>query len=196
MKREEALTHFVENYVSKISLDKLQKLENYYENNEDILADKFIESFRRICIKIKDLQKSGIKGKIAYINYSLLRTNIIEGTYSYLVQGLNRFSIFDRVECQEEYDVRWTFQFLDELEKELLEKSKLYINKVFKPDVERFIRKEFLSCNNYIVKLAEYAMPRAVELEEFREILKEDVLKVRVGEYKGYYKDVYIYKPS
>ena len=48
MKREEALTHFVENYVSKISLDKLQKLENYYENNEDILADKFIESFQNM----------------------------------------------------------------------------------------------------------------------------------------------------
>lgn len=110
MNREEALTHFIENYVSKISLEKLQKLQNYYENNKDILAEKFIESFRRICIKIKGLQNIGIKGKIAYINYSLLRTNIIEGSYSYLVEGFNRFGIFDRVECQEEYDVRWVFQ--------------------------------------------------------------------------------------
>ncbi|OPZ94413.1 MAG: hypothetical protein BWY74_00587 [Firmicutes bacterium ADurb.Bin419] len=191
MKREEALEHFIENYVKAESSAKMQKLKSYYENNKNTLKDDFIESFRRICVKIKDLQERGKKGKIGYITYSLLRTNIMEGKLVYLIEGFNRLWFFDREECQEEYDVSWAYKFLDEFEAELVEKSKFYLNKITKPDIERFKLKETALYNNLIVEFAKEAMHGASELEELSGILKEEIFEVRVGEYKGASEVVY-----
>ncbi len=185
MKREEALEHFIENYVKMESSAKMQKLKVYYENNKNILLDEFIESFRRICIKIKDMQDKGKKGKIGYITYSLLRTNIMDRKFVYLIEAFNRLWFFDRVECWEEYDVRWAYEFLDGFEAELIEKSKLYLNKIAKPDIERFMLQEIVLYNNMVIEIARDAIYNASKIEEFSRILKEDIMEIRIGEYKG-----------
>ena len=185
MKKEEAFEHFIENYVKTESSEKMQKLKAYSENNKDVLIDEFVESFRRICIKIKDMQDKGKKGKIGYITYSLLRTNIMEGKFVYLIEAFNWMWFFDRIECQEEYDVRWAYVFLDEFEAELVEKSKPYLNKIGMPDIERVKLKEISPYNNVVMELAKEAILNASEIKEFSEILKEDVIEIRIGEYKG-----------
>lgn len=184
MEKGEALEHFIKNYVKTESSVKMQKLKVYSENNKDILIDDFVESFRRICVKIKDMQDKGEKGEIGYITYSLLRTNIMEGKLVYLIEAFNRIWFFDRIECQEEYDVRWAYQFLDEFEAELIEKSKPYLNKIGMPDIERVKLKEIALYNNVVIELAKEAILNASEIKEFSDILKEDVIEIRIGEYK------------
>lgn len=192
MNRKAALEHFVENYVDKESNEKLQNLKLYYENNKNTLIEGFVESFRKVCLKIIDMQDKGEKEKIGYITYSMLRTNIIDGKFAYLIEGFDKLWFFDRAECREEYDASWAFVFLKEFEEELIIKSKPYINKITKPDIERFKLKETVFYNNWVVELAKDAMFEAAKLTEFKEILKEDVLEIRVGEYKGHSEIVYI----
>ncbi len=185
MKREEALEHFIENYVKVKSVEKQKKLDDYYEKNKDELSLEFIESFKQLCHKIKEIHAIGEKGKIAYIVCSMLRTNIICGVYKFVLEAFNEAWYFDKNECQVEYDAGWAFGFLDEFEEELLDNSKFYINKIAKPDIERLKLKEAVFYKERIERLARYAMPKAAMTQEFRDIQKENVLEVRVGEYKS-----------
>jgi|LSQX01.3.fsa_nt_gb uncharacterized protein YjbI with pentapeptide repeats len=191
MKREEALEHFNENYVKVKSLEKLNKLDKYYEENKDTLAADFVESIRLLCIKINEMQEKGENGKIAHIVCSMLRTNVIFGVYKSIIESFDRLWYFGKKGCEVEYDASWAFGLLDEFEKELMEIGKLYIGKIIKTDIERFKLKEAVLYNERIIKLARYAMPQAALTEEFKLVLKEDILQVRVGEYRNFSKLVY-----
>lgn len=191
MKREEALEHFVENYVKVKSVEKQKKLDDYYEKNKDELSLKFIESFKQLCQKIKEIQAIGQKGKISYIVCSMLRTNIICGVNKYVLEAFNDLLYLDKNECQIEYDAGWAFGFLDEFEEELLQNSKFYINKITKADIERLKLKETVLYNERIERLVRYAMPKAAMTQEFKDIQKEDILEVSVGEYRSLRKLVY-----
>lgn len=186
MKKIEALEHYNENYVEPNRLEKLNKLDEYLEKHKEELAAKFVEAFKNICIKAKCMQKAGNKSKIGYITFSLLRTNILEKKYVYALDAYSNLWFFDRCECQVEYDVNWAFKFLDDFEEELEEKRKHYINKILKPDVEKIKLKEVDLYNERIVKLARYAISEAVRTQAYLDIDKEEVLEVRVGEYKGF----------
>jgi hypothetical protein len=82
MTRQEALEHFEKNYVQVKALDSMEKIKKYYEVNKDKIVASFIESFKQICLKIKDSQSKGLKGNIGYIQCSMLRTNIMEKSMS------------------------------------------------------------------------------------------------------------------
>lgn len=191
MRREEALEHFIENYVKVKSVEKQKKLDDYYEKNKDELSLNFIESFKQLCLKIKEIQAISRKGKIAYIVCSMLRTNIIFGVNKYLLEAFNKLMYFEKNECKVEYDVDWAFRFLDEFEEELLQNSKLYINKITKADIERLKLKEAVLYNERIERLVRYAMPKVAMTQEFKDIQKEDILEVSVGEYRSLRKLVY-----
>ncbi|MBC2580532.1 hypothetical protein [Clostridium sp. DJ247] len=185
MTREEALQHFQEKYVKIKSDEKIDELKKYYIKNKDELANGFIKSFKDICIKISNMQSAAEKDKIAYINYSILRTNIMDRKYMHLVDAFNKYWYFDIQECSTEYDTSWAFDFLEEFEKELEEIRKLYMNKISAPDIDKIKLKETKLYNQYIIDLAKYSMPEAIKLKEYKEIHKEDIVEIRVGEYRG-----------
>lgn len=187
----EALNHFKENYVKKIGQEKLLSLDNYYNNCQDRLATQFADSFRKLCLKALTMQIKGQKGDIMYINYSLLRTNMIERKYTYAAEALNCYSFEDDGDCRIEYDVTWAYQFLHEFLEELEQKRRLYIDKISPAVIDRIMMEELAGYNNYVVKLARLAIPQAVNLVEFKEMYKEDYVEIRVGEYKGTYEVIW-----
>jgi len=191
MNRKEALEHFKEHYLEAKSTEKMEQVTSYYEIHKEELKNNFIDAFRKICIKIKEMQNKGVKGNIGYITYSFKRLDIAERKYVYIIEAFNEEWFYDEVECMEEYDVSWAFGFLDEFEQELQEKSKLYIDKITKADMEKFRLEEIGIYHDEIVKLSRYAMPEAAKLEDYRDILKHEVIEVRVGEYKGISEVVY-----
>lgn len=185
MTREEALKHFDENYVQVKSIEKFKCIEEYYLANKDEIIASFIESFRQICLKIKDCQLKGKKESIGYIQYSMLRTNIMEKKYEYVVHAFDTYWYFDEENCSVKYDVKWIFKSLDELEDELEEKRVLYMNKITKADIDKIKLKQLEVYNKILAAIAKYAMAEAVRLKEFEDILLDEVLEVRFGEYRG-----------
>ncbi|WP_411680963.1 hypothetical protein [Clostridium thailandense] len=185
MTRDEALKHFDENYVQVKSIEKFKCIEEYYLANKEKIINSFIESFTQICLKIKDYQLKGEKEGIGYIQYSMLRTNIMEKKYEYVVHAFDTYWYFDEENCSVEYDVKWIFKFLDELEDELEEKRVLYMNKITKADIDKIKLSQLEVYNKILAAVAKYAIPRAIRLKEFEDILLDEVLEVRFGEYRG-----------
>jgi hypothetical protein len=184
MKRAEAWEHFVTNYARSTAGKKIMELEHYFTQHRDELITEFLESFREICLKIKAMQVAEAKGKIAWITYSMLRTAIVDRRPVYLVEACDQQWFLDPVECRTRYQAGWAFQFLDQLGTELAEQLKsLYLHQIDRTKPERYLLQEAEKYHQYVIRLARYAMPRAVQLPEFQAIAKEAEFAVRVGEY-------------
>lgn len=192
MKKSEALEHFKENYVMKARNKKLNELKLYYETNKDTLAKEMVEAFRKICIKARKLQLEGVKDKIAHIEFSLLRVRILEKRYSYLIDAYSSLYYLDKTECKSEYDVSWAFKYLEDFLEQLEQARKRYMNKILRPDIERIMLNEICHYNDYIVKLARYAMPQSVKLDEYNDLDRKQVVNIYVGDYRA--DNVIVYK--
>lgn len=184
MNRIEALAQFKETTVKDICNERLLSLEKYFVENKDSLVQGFVESFRQICIKIKDAQSSNKKGRIGYITYSMMRTAIYENKYTYLVEAFDEQWFLDFEPCCSAYDAGWAFGFMDGLRTGLEVKRKQYLGNIVTSDVENIIQAEARKFNEYVVALARYAIPEAVLIKEFQEIEREDELEIRVDEYR------------
>ncbi|WP_096464352.1 pentapeptide repeat-containing protein [Aneurinibacillus soli] len=191
MTKEEVIQNFIENEVEPAILENMLELEEYFQTNKDRLLDGFVRSFQRICMKIKEMQLQSQKDKIGHITYSMLRTEIQEGRYGYLIEASDSSWFFDPIECQDEYDASWAFQFLERLVEYLEEKRRNYMGTITRMDIEKIRNKEAEKYNQYVAILAQYAMPYGIALLEYKDIDKEEEVEVRVGEYMDISEIVY-----
>ncbi|GLI05959.1 hypothetical protein YDYSG_19890 [Paenibacillus tyrfis] len=191
MTRQEALKHFWETYVKDKQKEYIEKAEEEYRSRKDELAKDFIESFRRICLNIKEMQSAGKKAKIGYINYSMRRTYLMERKHEHVVEAFDKDWYFDTYPCRGTYDSEWVFKYLDALEDELEQLGKKYMGKIIKPDIERIKLEAAGAFNRLVVDMASYAMPGAIRLKEYQDMACEPGLEVRVGEHKGISEVVY-----
>lgn len=185
MNRRQALEHFKAGPLKEKGIEKMDQVNEYFKTHKEELLPDFIESFRRICIKIAEMQARGEKGEIGYITYSAMASNIAARNYIYVIDAYNTEWFYDEVECRDSYDVSWAFRFLDEFEEELEPQRKLYNDKITKEDMEQLRLEEFGIYNAVINDFIRYAMPYAAEIEEYKQIEKADILEVRAGPYKG-----------
>jgi predicted HTH domain antitoxin len=133
------------------------------------------------------------KDSIGYINYSMLRTNIMDKKYDYVVDSYSKYWYFDKENCNITYDASWSFKFLEEFGDTLQIERKKYMNKIITTDVEKIIIKDANLYNKKIINIARAAMPYSVRLKEFKELIKEEIVEIRVGDYRGMSEVVYKY---
>ncbi|HOJ79053.1 MAG TPA: hypothetical protein PL158_13305 [Bacillota bacterium] len=81
--------------------------------------------------------------------------------------------------------------FMEATHKELSEISKTYDGQITNGDLAEVWKSEVFSCDTILRNFARKAMEKAVRIEEFKLIEKEEVLEVRIGEYKGYSEIIY-----
>lgn len=192
MTGKEAWAHFIKNYADKFSREKLLQLEDeYWLRRDDFIMD-FLESFRQICLKIRNMQLKNEKAKISCITYSILRTGIADRQPAYLIEAFDRDWFLDFVECHGKYDPKWAFCNLYQLETELLAKAKLYLGQISRSQIERYLLREAGKYHQYVIGFIRYAMPQAVRLPEFQAIETEARFTVRVGEYLDKSEIVYL----
>lgn len=189
MNRLEALEHFHKTYADDVLEQKLHAVESVYEQRKQELMLSFIQSFQRTCLQANHIDAA--KARIGYITYSMRRTYLVDRNYKYVIEAYDKSWFFDPQPCQGFYDAGWAFSFLGELEDELNQLRKPYMNKIMEPDVERFVLQAAEQFHAYIVKLAKDAIPQAIQLPEFQALNYEDDLEVRIGEYKGISEAVY-----
>lgn len=191
MSREKALEEFKSGYVRMKNTEKVLELKEYFDKNKDKLALEFIESLKNMFIKIYEMQSKNSKGKIAYITYSMLRTEILQKNYMYLVEAFDKSWFLDDKRCSINYDSTWAFKFLDEFEEALEKKRIEYMNLITSADVEKIKLEEAQNYNYFIKELAKYSLENSKEIEEFEKIDKEEKMQIRVGEYMDVSEVVY-----
>lgn len=192
MEREVALAHFKEHEVPKRTIASLHALDAYYQDHKEMLANDFLRSFEAICQRVVDMQRRGEKGKLAYLTYSMLRTELVLGSGHYLLEAADSSWFLDSAECQTMYDASWAYRFLDRLTEEWSVAASGYAGQIRLPDMERIKLVEAEKFHQYVVHLIRYAMERAVQLEVFQQVEKESELAVLVGEYLDQSEIVYV----
>ncbi|WP_051004451.1 pentapeptide repeat-containing protein [Paenibacillus sp. OSY-SE] len=183
MDKAESIAHFREQIVWQERANMQLVLERDYQLHKEWLASEFVASFQHICRQIRDAQARGEKGPIGYITFSMLRTELMEGRYIYRVEAMDAGWVFDRNPYVLQYDAGWAFQHLDTFRSKLIEGSRIYGGRASVPIIEQMMLAESIAIHRYIVALARFALPQAVELEEYRDIATEPVFEIRVGEY-------------
>ncbi|GAC41162.1 pentapeptide repeat-containing protein [Paenibacillus popilliae] len=183
MDKAESIAHFQEHVVWQERANVQLVLERDFQSQRERLADEFMTSFQEICREIRDAQVRGEKGAIGYITYSMLRTELLEGRYIYRVEAMDNGWVFDRHPYVLQYEAGWAFQHLDTLRSRMMTASRMYGGRVSVPVIERMLLTEAIAIHRYVIALARAALPQAVELEQYRDIVKEPEFEIRVGEY-------------
>jgi len=192
MTREEALEHFEEEYVYKYYVQMDKRAEKYIEENNERLTLEFIETFRSLCKKIKQMQIEGKKEKIAYITFSFGIDNLLHNSREYMVHAYGSEWFYeDSEECKVMHDLNWLYEFMEDTYNQLVEISKKYIGNITSADLMEVRKSGVISCDVRFRKFAKKAIEKAVEIDEFKEIEKDEVLEIRNGEYKGYNEIIY-----
>ena len=183
VQREEVLQHFLENVVEKRKVENLRALEYFFQVSKDELAGEFRQSFRGICRSFKKQETQMSKGALGHITFSMLRTELLEGNHTYLVEGTDEDWFFDLEPFLATYDASWAFHFLDQLIVELSEQSKTFMGAITQPDIDSIKLMLAVHYHQYVISLARYAMPAVSACPEYVALDKELAVEIRVGEY-------------
>ncbi|OAB35934.1 pentapeptide repeat-containing protein [Paenibacillus glacialis] len=192
MNREEILQEVTSSMLEPAIAEAISVLEAEFQTQKHQLIEGFIHSFREMCLQIQHMQDTGEKAPIGYIHYSLLRTSILQGKYTYLIEAYSEDWYGDEDECLNIYDASWAFKSFVPLQERLAQKLKMYFG-LFNPgDSERLMLTYIPYYHQFIVAIARMAVCQAMELPEAQQIAKSDTFRVRIGEFKDISEDIYI----
>lgn len=191
MQTGEVLNYFYEIEVEKRRLKYVEALEDFFQNSLKELSSEFSNAFQQICIQLQKQQFTQMKGPIANITFSMLRTEMLDGKYLYLVEGTDEEWFFDMKPLLSTYDASWAFQYLDQLIEELILYSKTFMGAITQADIELIKLQEAVHFHQYVISLARYALPDLIRSPEYLAIERDSAVEIRVGEYMDINEVVY-----
>ncbi|MBH0330408.1 hypothetical protein ABH14_11490 [Brevibacillus brevis] len=192
MKKEEALQHLHDNTFLPALAESVAALERYFQQNKDELVREFVESFRQMLQHIEFMQNNQELPPVGFIHFSLLRTTVLDGTHTFLIEAYTEQWYWEPVECYARYDAAWALQEASKLISLLDERRKMYMGIIQATDVEFMVLKEMELFGQFVTALARVAIPEAIQLPEYQQIRKADRLYIRVGEFKDISEVVYV----
>ena len=145
--------------------------------------DKLFDEQILDCNKIRMMQQAGKKEKIAYIHFSVLRTNILLKKHEIRIDAFDENWYMDPIECSYSYPVNEIYTYLEKYSNvvEELWKQSTDLN-----DFSDVYRKVFLESNIYLFYVAEIirqGMRKLIETEEYKSVAKAECFVVCIGGY-------------
>ncbi|MEC1180066.1 pentapeptide repeat-containing protein [Metasolibacillus meyeri] len=177
------LQHFYDIEVPKRRLHYLLALEDFFQANKERLAAQFQQDFQAICQALKQQQIQQQKEPLGHITFSLLRTELLAGRYTSLVEGTNGEWFFDTKPIVTTYDAGWALQFLTQLMTELAQYSQTFMGVISQADIEGIQLREASHFYQYVMSLARYALADIEKCPAFKELGCEPLIEIRIGEF-------------
>jgi len=166
--------------------EKLFKTEASFPGEFPRLSAGFKENFRQVCEKIAELDD------IAYIEYTLLRTSIINKNYTAEVRVYGEDWYFCKnQQAVGEFDVSFLFKHFDDLWGELIDMRKQFTGKVSAADVKEFMMDAAPKFYAYVISLCRFSILDCVERDYFKALKKSPKFEINVGEYMAQTQVVY-----
>lgn len=161
----------------------VEELDCYVKEHFDELIEKFVECFKNYCARICLMQQSGEKGEIAYIHFSVLRTNILLKKHEIRIDAFDENWYMDSVECSYSYPVNEIYTYLEKYSNEV---EALWNQSIGLNDFSDVYRKVFQESNYYLFFAAELirlGMRKVIETEEYKSVKKAECFVVCIGGY-------------
>lgn len=157
------------------------RLDSYVKSHFEQLIDKFTGFFLEYCEKIYQMQQQEEKGAIAYIHFSVLRTNILLKKHEIRLDAYDENWYLDSVECSDSYPVGELYCYLEEYGN-LVEK--LRSNSLGKVSLAKAQERVFNESNLYLFYVAELirvGMRNVIRTESYQKIKKAPCFMVCIG---------------
>ena len=172
--------------------EKLFKTEELFRREFLSLSTEFKESFNQMCSSIVGLQESGHLDEVAYVEYTLLCTNIINKIYiaEIFVYG-EKWYFCNNQRTVGQFDISMLFRYFDELWTELLMLRKRFVGKVSSLDVSGFMMDSASKFYAYVISLCRFSIYESVEDGIFKSIKRTPRFQISLGEYMAHTEVVY-----
>jgi len=170
--------------ITKKSSVLLSKLQAYGQIHFDKLIDEFVECFEDYCTKVVKMQEIGIKEPISFINFSVLRTNLLIKKHELRIDAYGEDWYLDRIECAGSYDVSKMYRWLDTFADSLEATRKKYMGNL---KLEQMQEEIFHESQKYLIFVAEImriAIKKAIKTQSYQKMKRNDVFVICIGEYQ------------
>lgn len=178
MTREEALEKFKAEEADKI-LKKINR--KYFETiveKRDVLAEILKKALWDILERGKDYPDF----KVQEVQFSILRTGIVDGTYQWMVELHDKDGDYTRKDISMMVDMKEIFGVYEACREELYEAAAKYVNILNPADCDLIMMDNFMDQVMYLYLFGIYAFRDIEKDERFKELKIEKVFRVIIGE--------------
>jgi hypothetical protein len=170
----------------------LIKTDGHFRENFPRLSAEFAENFKKICGETAGLQESGNLGDIAYIEYTMLRTNLINKDYAAEVRVYGGDWYLDKEQrALGRFDISSLFKYFDGLWTELYKLQVSYTGKISALDTAGFMMDAAAKFYSYVITLCRFSVLDCIEQDYFKKIKKSPQFEINAGEYMARTQSVY-----
>lgn len=183
MDRKESLLHFYTCQVEPARAKLMEDLQHTLVTRRTELEAEFIDHFKHMIRDVSEAQERGEKGNVAYIQYSMLRTELVGGAMNILVEACDDSWLLDRSPIRAFYSANWAYECIGRMLDGLREAIPNYQGSVPLVELDRIMLREAGLVNRYLVQFIRRSC-RALENFQLDSLMHLDqVFEVRVGEY-------------
>ena len=186
------MTDKFEKYAIQLKNEKLFETEELYQKNFNDYASIFQKHFLGICENITHLQQSGTLGEIAYLEYTLLYTNLLQKKETAEVRAYNGNWYLDNNQLTAgEFDFSPLFIKYRELWTDLFAARKRFAGAVASHEIKSFLLSCARSFYRYVIAVCRFSILPCIESELFQSINRTEKFEINIGEYMAYTEAVY-----
>lgn len=179
MDTQAAFSLFEENCVKPRFAASLEEAERAFQEGKDSFRERFLRDMELACRQKAELEPDG---EAAYMDWELLRTNLLLGRDAYRIMLYGRDWFLSPGIKVGETDVSLIMGIFRELVRQLTEDAKRYIGKIPPAMAEAHTAYLLPPFHEYVKELVRYAIADATELEVFGTLKKAEEFQIRVGE--------------
>ncbi|MNM67229.1 Pentapeptide repeats (8 copies) [compost metagenome] len=184
MNKTDVWGYFIENEVMPSRTKQLRELYQFYNLHKDEITKDIVKLIDIFCLEIQRQQAEGIMEKCVCIQFSLLRTTLMEGRPVYMLEANDQTSLNKVSISPYRYDAEWIFSFMNKWIMDLGEKRKVYMDQIKLFTFEAWVLEQIYPFHVFMVHAVRYAIDDIEQLQSFQGVAKEESFDIRVGEYK------------
>lgn len=163
------------------SRELVTSLDNYVKKHFEELLAQFVNFFLNYCEKIYQMQQQGEKGAIAYIHFSILRTNILLKKHEIRLDAYDENWYMDSVECSSCYKVSEIYSYLDEYMDVMEELQSKSIGSISLAEAQKRVFDESNLYLFYVAELIRVGMRNVIKTETYQKIDRAPCFVVCIG---------------
>lgn len=179
MTRQEALKRFQEQEKEYLEEKKLEFYRGIMENSEE-LAKVIREAFGELKEEVLRLDKE----KIMFFHVSLLRMDLLNGTYRFLLNAMDARWYLDTEPAKTTFSLEFLFSITEEMKGRLMLDAGKYMGKVNRYDIENILQDNAIEWNRILAAELRFLFRDIEENQDFIEIPKLDTWGIYWGEYR------------
>lgn len=163
-------------------------IKNLIENE-----DRFKKQIFEVLMNIADRANQKEEYRISYINFSLLKISMLNEKYEIIATAYDENWYADEG-IEEIFTIDYIFKNLYNIKTDIYNKSKKYVGKIRRSSINYYILRQMTVYNEYLTYFFIKFLKQWDEDTSYKEMPKNENIKILYGEYKDYSETVYYYE--